>query len=85
VSYDVGFEKPHPEMFRAALYRAGTTAEETLHVGDSWTADVEAARALGLQSLWLAPDEERRRVRDSGPGFERFPADPERYWAPWVG
>jgi putative hydrolase of the HAD superfamily len=52
-SAGVRSEKPHPAIFRAALERAGTRPEETLHVGDSLTADVGGARASGIVPVLL--------------------------------
>ena len=46
----VGFEKPHPEIFRHALREAGVEPEEAIHVGDHLDADV-----LGAQSAGIAP------------------------------
>jgi FMN phosphatase YigB (HAD superfamily) len=52
-SAGVRSEKPHPAIFRAALERAGTRPEETIHVGDSLTADVGGARASGIVPVLL--------------------------------
>ncbi len=49
-SASVGFEKPHPEIFRCALERAGSP--RTAHmVGDNPTADVQGAQAVGLPAI----------------------------------
>ncbi len=49
-SASVGFEKPHPGIFRCALERAGSPW--TAHmVGDNPTADVQGARAVGLPAI----------------------------------
>lgn len=52
VSYDVGVEKPHPAIFRAAAERLGRPPEEILHAGDRTLEDVEGARGAGF-SAWL--------------------------------
>jgi HAD superfamily hydrolase (TIGR01493 family) len=62
VSDAVGFRKSRPEIFRATLGALGTAPEETLHVGDSLSADVAGAAALGLRTAWITrcvakPDE----------------------------
>jgi putative hydrolase of the HAD superfamily len=49
----VGAAKPDPVIFRAALARAGVTAAEAIHVGDSLEEDVDGARAAGLRAVWL--------------------------------
>jgi HAD superfamily hydrolase (TIGR01549 family) len=55
VSGEVGVSKPDPIIFRVALDRLGVTAEETVMVGDSWSADVEGARATGIRAIWFNP------------------------------
>jgi len=53
VSAGVGVAKPDPEIFRLALARAGTLAEETVMVGDSWRSDVVGARNSGIRPVWF--------------------------------
>jgi putative hydrolase of the HAD superfamily len=54
-SYVVGFEKPDPRIFAAALAHAGSDPTRTLHVGDVYAADVLGARAAGLPAVLLDP------------------------------
>ncbi len=49
----VGARKPHSRIFTAALEAAGTTAAETLFVGDTWGPDVDGPLAMGMQPLYL--------------------------------
>jgi len=49
-SASVGFEKPHPGIFRCALERAGSPRIAHM-VGDNPTADVQGARAVGLPAI----------------------------------
>jgi putative hydrolase of the HAD superfamily len=49
----VGYEKPHPEIFRHALQEAGVGPEEALHVGDHLDADVAGAQAAGLSAVLI--------------------------------
>jgi len=58
-SQRVGFEKPHPAIFRRALEELGVTAPEALHVGDRQRHDVEGAAAAGMRTALL--DRGRRR------------------------
>jgi putative hydrolase of the HAD superfamily len=59
----IGFEKPHPRIFEWALEHAGVPAETVIHVGDHVGADVEGARAVGIDGVLIdraqryAPDE----------------------------
>ncbi|GAB3828353.1 HAD family hydrolase [Hymenobacter jeollabukensis] len=49
----VGVTKPDPRIFRVALAQLGARPEETVLVGDNWTADVLGARAAGIRPVWL--------------------------------
>ncbi len=80
VSHAVGFEKPHPEIFDWALRQAMTSAGRTLHVGDCYHSDISPARRAGLQTLWLAPESERRKEGYQGLGFESLPERPLPIW-----
>lgn len=48
---DVGYLKPHPNIFERALRCLGTTAEETLFVGDNPVADIAGAQGAGLRAV----------------------------------
>jgi len=56
VSEEVGVSKPDPRIFEVALERAGCTAGEAVMIGDSWTNDVEGARAAGIRAIWFDRD-----------------------------
>lgn len=51
VSSRVGFAKPQPGIFNAALERHGLAAEEALHVGDSEEKDFYGATQAGLKAI----------------------------------
>jgi len=53
ISEAEGVPKPDPRIFRAALDRLGCSAHEAVMIGDSWTADIQGARAVGLRAIWL--------------------------------
>jgi FMN phosphatase YigB (HAD superfamily)/predicted kinase len=50
-SDEVGFPKPDPRPFRAALAPLGIPPERAVHVGDLRRTDVAGARALGMRSV----------------------------------
>lgn len=52
-SMDVGASKPDPKMFRAALSRAGVSANEAAHVGDQIETDIEGAKAVGISPVLI--------------------------------
>src|SRR5262245_42923175 len=53
LSSTVGFAKPDPRLFTAALSALRVDPASTLHVGDSERLDRRAARAAGLRALRL--------------------------------
>lgn len=62
-SVDVGWRKPHPMLFRAALRELEVPARNVAFVGDDWTADVEGARRVGMSAIYVgSPTEERQAV-----------------------
>jgi putative hydrolase of the HAD superfamily len=53
LSAEVGWEKPHPRIFEAALAQAGVQPAQALHVGDNYQQDVVGAREAGIHAVWL--------------------------------
>ncbi|OPY33400.1 MAG: putative HAD-hydrolase [Methanomassiliicoccales archaeon PtaU1.Bin124] len=49
-STDVGLRKPHPRMFKLALYNLGADASESFYVGNSYRCDIKGAVAAGLKA-----------------------------------
>lgn len=49
----IGYEKPHPRIFEWALERAGVDPAEVVHVGDHVDADVQGARAVGIDAVLI--------------------------------
>ena len=66
ISEEVGFRKPRSEIFEAVLGGLTVERHEVLHVGDSLSADVAGAVAMGIRSVWLT-----RRVKDPGQALEK--------------
>ncbi len=55
VSYEVGFMKPHPRIYEAAIEEAGTRPEESVFIDDR-EENIIAAEKLSLQTILLNPD-----------------------------
>lgn len=55
VSCDIGYLKPHPKIFEAALEAMGLEPAETVMVGDNLRADVEGAKRVGMIAVWRRP------------------------------
>jgi len=53
VSSELGWLKPHPELYRTALDCIGVDAAEALFVGDDLDNDVRGPKALGLRAAWF--------------------------------
>ncbi|KAL1355970.1 hypothetical protein HN51_007953 [Arachis hypogaea] len=52
ISSEVGYEKPDPRIFQAALDQVNVEANKALHIGDDEKADKHGANALGID-CWL--------------------------------
>jgi putative hydrolase of the HAD superfamily len=61
VSSRVGYAKPAPEIFHAALRHYGLAPAETLHVGDSEINDLQGANNAGLRGILV---DRRREAND---------------------
>jgi HAD superfamily hydrolase (TIGR01549 family) len=51
----VGFEKPDPRIFQAALDALAVSADRAVFVGDSLPRDMAGARAMGMRHVYLKP------------------------------
>jgi len=49
----VGYEKPHPEIFRHALKSMNAAPEESLYVGDVYSIDYLGAIGAGMQAMLM--------------------------------
>ena len=63
-SVEVGAEKPHPPIFLAALAKAGVEPNESFHVGDQLTSDIDGARGVGINPVLLDRDGNHGNVPD---------------------
>jgi len=52
-SYETGYVKPEPEAFRAVEASAGLSADQLIHVGNSWDPDVTGALGAGWAAVYL--------------------------------
>jgi len=56
-SLEIGFRKPHPAIFKAAILEAGCNAAECVMIGNSETNDIEPALQLGMRAIRVAIEE----------------------------
>src|SRR3989344_2030423 len=52
-SSDVGFRKPHPDIFLSALEAMNVDAADALYVGDAPDKDVAGAHTVGMKAAWI--------------------------------
>src|SRR5690606_14040399 len=52
---EVGSFKPEPRIFEQALERAGTSAAETMYIGDNYFADIIGSLRAGLRPVLYDP------------------------------
>ena len=65
-SDEVGFPKPDPRAFRAALDPLGISPDRALHVGDLRRTDVAGARSLGMTTVRItARHDDRSELPDA--------------------
>lgn len=57
---DIGYLKPHPAIFQAALNCLGVKPQETVFVGDDPEADVAGAQGAGLHAILRTSPRQRR-------------------------
>lgn len=55
-SEDASVAKPNPLIFEQALQKCGVSAAEVAHVGDHYTKDYLASRAVGIHGFLLDRD-----------------------------
>ena len=49
----VGYEKPHPKIFRQALKSMNAAPEESLYVGDVYSVDYLGSTSAGMQAMLM--------------------------------
>jgi HAD superfamily hydrolase (TIGR01662 family) len=71
ISSDVGFIKPHPEIFRRTLRESQLKPDEVVFVGDTYQQDIVGAKRVGLKTVWLnTRHEPRTMAQDDPPDYE---------------
>ena len=71
ISSDVGFIKPHPEIFQKALAQSRLSVDEVVFIGDTYQQDIIGAKRVNLKTVWLNNRHEPREMaQDNPPDFE---------------
>jgi FMN phosphatase YigB (HAD superfamily) len=66
ISEEVGYHKPNPRIFTAALTAINGKKKETLMVGDDFRNDIEGAQVFGIDQFYYNP---HRVPCDGGPTY----------------
>lgn len=69
-SCELGWEKPAPQIFRAALDCMGLGPEEVAFVGDFLRYDVAGAQGVGMKGIW-------KRVEGRPPDSDDYTVEPD--------
>jgi len=56
ISAEVGWRKPHREIFQLVLDRMRVDPAEALFIGDSLLYDIAGAKQIGMDTVWLSPE-----------------------------
>lgn len=67
---DVGAPKPDPALFEKALSHTGVDPHQMVYVGDDPLLDVDAAKQVGLKTVWL--DHGKKPVGNTQPDITIF-------------
>ncbi len=52
-SDEIGYTKPNPRIFKAALKKLKVQPNEVIHVGDLLATDIVGAKAVGMKAIWF--------------------------------
>lgn len=61
-SNEVGYLKPHPEIFKKASQALRVPLSEIVHVGDDEKTDIEGAQNAGMQALLVEDPADLRKI-----------------------
>ncbi len=54
-SDEVGYYKPHAEIFRRALRELAVPPEQAVHIGDRPETDIKGAKGVGMKAILFSP------------------------------
>lgn len=52
-SDEIGYNKPHKNMFETALKKLEVNPSEAIHIGDLLQTDIAGAKAIGMKAIWF--------------------------------
>jgi len=63
-SEDVGYNKPHLQLFSYALHLTGSKSKDAIMIGDDYEIDIVGALNAGMNAILFDPDNRKRHARD---------------------
>lgn len=78
VSGEVGWCKPHREIFQVAAAAMAADPATTAFVGDNAQADMQGAKGMGMRTAWYAPGCAQHKPAEADVHLDRF-AELERW------
>ena len=69
ISSEVGFAKPDPNIFEAALNKHGFTPQQAWHIGDSFVEDYQGAKQTGIWAFCLNRDTSLLKIENRLPNL----------------
>ena len=63
ISEVVGYQKPRPEIFHAAVTAFNTKKRHCLMIGDSWERDILGAQNYGIDQVYFNPKQQQQQGR----------------------
>jgi putative hydrolase of the HAD superfamily len=59
ISEDIGYNKPDQRIFQHIFDALKTDAKECIMIGDNWEADIEGAKGVGMDYIFVGETEEK--------------------------
>ena len=56
MSEEVGFKKPHPNIFLHSLQKTNAKPEESLMIGDNLDVDIAGAQGVNIDQVYYNPN-----------------------------
>lgn len=67
ISSDVGYIKPHPEIFIRTLKLLRLRVSDVVFIGDNYQQDIIGAKQVGLKTIWLNTRHEPQGIATDNP------------------
>jgi putative hydrolase of the HAD superfamily len=64
ISEEIGYKKPHPEIFRYAITSVNAKKTESIMIGDDYNVDVIGAKDFGIDQVFFNPHKEVQNTKN---------------------